>query len=349
VSGTSAGALPGRFAILDRIADPDVERAVIGSHGTIACYRATSAADLPNEIADLDAVAVWHELDVTADILHRLKRCRTVVRAGVGFDSVDIATADKLGIRVVNIPDYGTNDVADHAVMLTLAAVRRLSRYEESLRHDPAGHWNADLGGRGMRRLTGRKVGVVGFGRIGSAYAHRMRAFGCPIAFYDPYLPDGVDKAWQAERYTSLATLFANCDIVSLHTPLTSETTGMVDAAALAYARPDMILVNTSRGAVIDLDAIDAALRADLLAAFAADVLPQEPPDPAHPLIADYAAGAPWQQGRIVLTPHAAFYSDDCERELREKSARAMLDAWFGLPSRNQVNRAHGTRGASSA
>lgn len=327
-----------KFGILDRIHQPYVEQEIIGDIGDLTCFQARTADDLPASISELDAVVVWHELAITADILHRLENCRVVVRAGVGYDSVDLSTASALGIPVVNVPDYGTNDVADHTLMLVLAAARRLPLYDHALRSDPESNWVAGLGGAGMRRLTGRRVGIVGFGRIGTAVAHRVRAFGCDVSFLDPFLPDGIDKSWQVTRCATLEELVSTSDIICLHTPLNAVTEHLVDARLLAHARPDTILVNTSRGGVVDLDAVYGALRSGTLAAFAADVLPAEPPNPAHPLIAAFAKDETWQRGRIVLTPHAAFYSDDCERELRIKCTKSMLDAWHGRPLRNCVN-----------
>jgi phosphoglycerate dehydrogenase-like enzyme len=327
-----------KFGILDRLECADEEEPILKDLGDVHCYRARSNAELPDDIGELDAVMVWHELAITEEILTRLKRCRVVVRAGVGVDSVNLGAASRLGIPVVNVPDYGTNDVADHAVMLLLSATRRLSLYEAALREDPTRNWAAEVGGRGMRRLTGRRVGIVGFGRIGTAVAHRLRAFGCDVAFYDPYLPCGVEKSWQVRRYASLYELLGNSGIVSLHVPHTAETERMIDATALARARDGLVLVNTSRGGVVDLDAVHSALRSGRLEAFASDVLPVEPPSRDHPMIAAYVAHEAWQAGRLVLTPHAAFYSDDCEHELRTKSALAMRDAVEGRPLANCVN-----------
>ncbi|MGH3888238.1 MAG: C-terminal binding protein [Pseudonocardiaceae bacterium] len=327
-----------KFGILDRLEHADEEESILADVGDVYCYRARSNTDLPDDISELDAVMVWHELAVTKEILTRLTRCRVVVRAGVGYDSVDLAAASMLGIPVVNVPDYGTNDVADHTVMLLLSATRRLLRYEAALREDPARNWAAEVGGRGMRRLTGRRVGIVGFGRIGTAVAHRLRAFGCDLAFFDPYLPSGVDKSWQVRRNVSLEELLDGCDIVSLHVPHTAETDRMINATVLGDARDGLVLVNTSRGSVVDLDAVYGSLRQGRLEAFASDVLPVEPPSLDHPLIAAYVAQEAWQVGRVVLTPHAAFYSEDCERELRRKSALAMRDAVEGRPLTNCVN-----------
>lgn len=327
-----------RIGILDRLAEVGIEQGIFGDRAEALWFRAREPADLPDEIGGLHAAIVWHELAVTEDILARLTSCRAVIRAGVGYDSVDLGAAGRLGIAVLNVPDYGTNDVADHTLALLLGAVRRLPRYEAALRIDPHGGWSPEAGGRGLRRLTNRTVGIVGFGRIGSAVAHRLRAFGCRVGFFDPYVSDGVERAWQVRRFATLDALLAKSQIVTLHAPLTEETRGILDRRAVSAMPADGVLLNTSRGELVDLDAVHDAVRDGHLAAFAADVLPVEPPDRSHPLIQAYAAAEEWTVGRIVLTPHAAFYSEDCERDLREKAARAALDVVTGKPLRNCVN-----------
>lgn len=330
-----------RFGVLDRLERADVEQAALADLGEVRCFQAGTAEDLPLDVATLDAAMVWHELVVTEAVLDRLERCRVLVRVGVGFDSVDLASAGRLGIPVVNVPDYGVNDVADHAVMLLLAVLRRLSSYENALRADPVANWRPELGGRGMRRLTGLRVGVIGFGRIGSAVARRLQAFGCRVAFFDPYLADGVEKSWQVGRFGDVGDLVSQSDVLTLHVPLDRSTERLVDDSLLAVAPEGMILLNTARGGLVDLDAVHRALLSGRLGGFGADVLPVEPPDPDHPLIAAFRADEPWLRGRIALTPHMAFFSEDCERELREKSAAAMADAVLGRPLRNCVNLPH--------
>jgi D-3-phosphoglycerate dehydrogenase/C-terminal binding protein len=242
-----------------------------------------------------------------------------------------------MGIPVDNVPDYGTNDVADHTMAMLLALCRRLPVYYDALRQDPVGAWVPETGGE-VRRLTGATIGIVGLGRIGTAVAVRARAFGMRVVFYDPYLPDGFDKSLQVERIASLEELVAASDFISIHAPLTPETATMIDYRVLSLVKPGATLINTARGGIVCLDAVYRALRNNRLSAFAADVLETEPPDHAHPLIRAFHERAPWLNGRMLLTPHAAFFAVESRIEMRRKSAQRMLDAVSGVPLRNCVN-----------
>jgi phosphoglycerate dehydrogenase-like enzyme len=250
-------------------------------------------------------------------VLKRAPRCRLLVRAGVGFDSVDLAAAGSLGIPVCNVPDYGTTDVADHAVALVLALRRALPFLSDRLRADPVGNWDFAATPQTQQRLRGQTVGIVGLGRIGLAAARRAAAFDMPVGFYDPYLPVGEELATGYRRFATLEELLAWADVVSVHTPLTDETRGMFGAAAFAAMKPGAVLVNTARGPIVDIDALHEALRSGGLGGAGLDVLPEEPPDPAHPLIAAFAAGEDWLRGRLYLTPHAAFACPQSLHDLR--------------------------------
>lgn len=327
-----------RAGILDRLDEAKVEREVLGPDVAIRLFQAETPADLPDAVSEMDVVSLWHHLTVDAATLERLSRARALVRVGVGFDNVDLEAAGRLGIPVVNIPDYGTNDVADHALALLLALSRGLQRYETELRRDMRIGWDPAVGGA-LRRLTGRRLGLVGFGRIGAAVAHRARAFGMQVSFFDPYLPAGIEKAWQVTRAGSLDLLLRNSDIVSLHTPSTAETRGMINARTLSSMPAGAILINTARGDLVEIEAVAESLRAGRLGAFGTDVLPQEPPE-ATGLFAAYSADEDWLRGRLVLTPHAAIQAEECMLEIRRKAAAAMADALAGRPLMNCVNRA---------
>jgi len=258
-----------------------------------------------------------------ADILRRMTRCRIVVNSGVGYDHVDIRAAADLGIPVCNVPDYGTTEVADHAIALTLALCRGIVAYDATLR--TVGGWDA-LGMPGVRRIRGLRFGVVGLGRIGLATARRAAAFGMTIGFHDPHLPVGTELAHGWRRYATLEALLAETDVLSLHTPLTAATEGMIDAAALARLPPGAVLVNTSRGRVVRLDAVEAALRSGRLAGAGLDVLEHEPPDFAHPLLAAWRAGEPWLRNRLIVTPHAAFFTPESIEDKRRLTTTTALD-----------------------
>lgn len=329
-----------KFGILDYLSEAGVEHTVLGSDAEIKCLGCQDEHELPEDISDLTAVMLWHIMTLSAETLRRLESCRVIVRVGVGYDNVDCAAAGALGIPVVNIPDYGTNDVADHTFALLLAASRRLLSYDSALRTDPIRGWNPDVVGH-MRRLTNATLGIVGLGRIGTSVALRAKAFGMVVAFYDPYVPDGYDKALQVKRYDSIDELVGVSDYLTLHAPLTGETKSMINAGVLARCKPGLTLINTARGRIVSLDAVYQALTNGQLRAFAADVLDPEPPNPEHLLLKAYLNRESSLDGRILLTPHAAFHTRESRHEMRVKSAKQMLRAAHGLPLSNCVNIAY--------
>jgi phosphoglycerate dehydrogenase-like enzyme len=270
-----------------------------------------------------------------ADLVAEAQRCRIIVRCGVGFDAVDIRAAGAHGIPVCNVPDYGVDEVADHAIMLMLACNRGLLRVERTTRFSLA-PWDKRAVAS-VPRLAGQTMGIVGLGRIGSATAVRAKALKMRVIACDPYLRPGTEKVLGVEL-TDLPTLLAESDVVSLHTPLTEETRKMIDERALARMKPTALLINTSRGAVVDVDALAQALRTGRLAGAGIDVLPTEPPQADLPLI------KLWQQQQgepfvnLIITPHTAFYSDAGMVEMRIKAAQEIARALRGKPLRNCVN-----------
>jgi phosphoglycerate dehydrogenase-like enzyme len=192
-----------------------------------------------------------------------------------------------------------------------------------------------------VRRLRGRVFGVVGLGRIGLAAPQRARAFQLDVAFYDPYLPAGTELSTGFRRMKTLAALLGESDIVSLHCPLTPETTRLIDDRALAALKPGAVLVNTARGGVVDLDAVERALRASTLCAAALDVLPVEPLDRSHPLLAAWTRHEPWLEGRLIVTPHAAFYTPESLADMRRLAMVTIAEFFRDGTLRACVNREH--------
>jgi len=326
--------------IPDRLRPPaDVEQEVFGPEVRILTPCALHTSEISDEVwASVDAILAWHELQFTADVIAKLERCQVIVRVGVGFDNVDLEAAGRQGIMVCNIPDYGTADVADHAIGLMLALARGIYAFSEQVRaSNDNWHWNA---AGTLHRLADATLGIIGLGRIGTATALRAKAFGMRVVFYDPYIPDGQDKALGVTRCYELADLLAQADVVSIHTPLTSETRGMANAAFFSMLKPGAIFINTARGAIVDLDALTEALRSGQVGAAGLDVLPQEPPDPDHPLIRAWRARESWIAYRLIITPHAAFYCEEAYREMRMKAALEAKRVLAGQKPRNCVNEA---------
>ncbi|GHU43757.1 hypothetical protein FACS1894190_14550 [Spirochaetia bacterium] len=326
-----------KYGILNFSTETTVEDEIIGGE-SIQCFKCKSEDDLPDSISRLEACMVWHELQVTKTTIDRLKNCKVIVCVGVGFNNVDTKYAGSAGIPVVNIPDYGTNDVADHTFALLLSLCRKITTYNSKLKENPALNWDVSLGGV-IHRLTNAKLGIAGLGRIGTAVAGRAKAFGMDVSFYDPYIPDGYDKSLNIKRFSDLKSMFAVSDYICIHTPLTDETYHMIGAEVLESAKTGITLINTARGAIVDLDAVYNSLKSGKLGTFASDVMEIEPPENANPLIRAFSKGEPWLDGRMILTPHSAFYAVESRHEMREKAARQMWNAVNGIPLRNCVNK----------
>ncbi|MFT8244748.1 NAD(P)-dependent oxidoreductase [Roseomonas sp. BN140053] len=294
------------------------------------------------EVAEADwaaarAVIATHRRRFDAALAARMTRCKVLVRSAAGYDNVDLEAFGRAGIAVCNVPDYGTTEVADHAMALLLALARGVVVADAAQRSRP-GSWDWRVAQPVARRLRGARLLVVGLGNIGLAVARRAAAFDMRVSFYAPRRPPGLELALGMERADDLGAALAEADMVSLHVPLTPATRGLFGAATLARMKPGALLVNTARGEILDLDALHDALRAGRLGGAALDVLPDEPPDPAHPLLRAHAAGEAWLAGRLILTPHIGFLSPDAAADLRRLAIRTALDALRDGVLRSCVN-----------
>ena len=285
-----------------------------------------SLAELPDALcAQADALMTLR-LAVPAGQLERFPKLRVVLRMGVGYDRVDRAACARRGITVCNIPDYGTEEVADHAMALALGLRRGLFLHHETQRADPPAAWGV-IDTPLVRRMSVQRFAVLGLGRIGTAVALRAKAFGFDVVFFDPALPNGADRALGIRRAPSLAALMAQADVLSIHAPLTTATRGLVGAAELALLPAGAVVVNTARGPILDLDALEAGLRSGHIAGAGLDVIPVEPPvEPVPNLLRAYRAREPWLQGRLVVTPHSAFHTPEAWDDIRLKGIETMRD-----------------------
>jgi D-3-phosphoglycerate dehydrogenase len=252
--------------------------------------------------------------------LARLDHCRIIARYGIGVDNIDLEAARRHDIVVTNVPDYSVEEVAVHALGLLLAALRRLPTAQKMVAE---GRWGID-GVRPIRRLSLLTVGLLGYGRIGRRLGSFLEVVGTNFIVHDPYLRPDV----AGPPLVGFEELLETADIISIHAPLTPDTRSMIDTAAIALMRPGAILINTSRGPLVDLDAVTAALSEGRLGGAALDVFDAEPLD------ADRIAGVP----NLVATPHMAYYSEEALAESQRKAATQVIKVLTGEPPDYQVN-----------
>ena len=261
---------------------------------------------------------------VTAEDLARLPSLRVISTPSVGFEHLDVAAATERGVWVCNVPDYCVDEMADHALALLLALVRGIVELDRSVRE---GHWDHAAAGA-LRRIADVRLGVIGFGRVGRALSSRALALGMDVAAYDPLVAD-EEIAAAGVRASRLDELLATSDAVSVHAPLTTETRGLIGAAELARLPADALVVNASRARLVDTTALLEALRSGHLGGAALDVLDVEPPSPEAP--------APAAR-RLVVNPHAGWYSERAEEEVFVRAAESVRDVLEGRRPRGAVN-----------
>lgn len=312
--------------IVDFLDETTVEAPVLAGLARVETAGVHDEADLTDDqLAGADVLILFHDLPMMTDATFaRAKRCVGVVRAGVGYNNVDLEAAAARGIVVCNVPDYGAEEVADHAIMMLLAVARELVASHESIR---AGVWDYQIT-KTAPRLRGKTLGLVGCGRIGTATALRAKAFGLDVVFYDPYLSPGLDKALGIRQADRLEDLLEESHFVSLHCYLDPKSRHLIDKKALARMRPGSILVNTARGSVVDQEALIEALDSGHLLGAGLDVVEREPLDD------DRLRHHP----RVLLTPHSGFYSVEGFAELRQKAAEEARRLLLNEPPRCPVN-----------
>lgn len=302
--------------------DVEQERAVAAELGAdFEVRQCTTEAETLAAVAGAD-VAVVNFAPMTADVLAAMAPGAAVVRYGVGYDNVDVEAAKRLGVAVANVPDYGSDTVADHTVAALLALLRRIPDYDRRIRTDG---WCQPASVGPVAGFASTTVGLIGTGRIGLAVARRLTAFGITVLAHDPYARDlGPD----GPELVALEDLFARSHAVSLHCPLLPETKHLLDRDAFAKMRPGAVVVNTSRGGLIDPQALVEAIEAGTVVGAALDVFEVEPLEATSPLR---------DRPEILFSPHAAFYSDDSLAALQRLAADEVRRALTGVELRSRV------------
>lgn len=295
----------------------EIERAIITKAGGLLVDGDT----LPNEAAafqeaaDADVVVVrWTQM--TAERICRLPRCRAIVRYGIGYDNVDYEAATAAGIIISHSPTYGVDEVATHAFALLLACVRDIPATHQRIL---GGVWSDNPPTR-QWRMAGRTIGLIGLGNIGSAMARKLAGWQMRILAVDPYVPPEL-AACVGAQLVDLPTLCRESDYISLHPPLLPETHHLISRREIGMMKPGVILVNTSRGPVLDGDALAEGLSSGKVAAAALDVFEREPLPADSPLR---------RHPRLVLSDHAAWYSEDSLAELKRTVAEAAAQVGIG-------------------
>ncbi len=248
---------------------------------------------------------------VNAKVFAARPEIRIASRYGAGFDTINTADAAQHGVWVANSPDYGVGEVSTHALAMALDLIRNITVYDRAVK---AGEWHYTTAGI-IPRASDLTIGIIGLGRIGKRMAHISRNLFKRVIAYDPYIIDGDFPAY-VER-VGREELFRQAHVASLHTPLNDETRNMIDASLLNLLQPQSYLVNSARGGLIKIDDLLAALENGKLKGAALDVLPVEPPETSAAIV---------QHPRVLLSPHAAFFSDVAARELRRKAAQNLID-----------------------
>jgi D-3-phosphoglycerate dehydrogenase len=301
----------------------DLARAVVSRAG--AELRLASQPTPESIVAaarEADALLVTYA-KINADMIREMKKCKIISRFGIGVDNVDIEAATRQRIVVTKVPDYCIDEVSDHAMALLLSLVRKIP-FSSARAH--AGRWEMPAV-TPIHRLRGTVLGLVGFGRIPQLVAPKAKAFGMRVMAYDPYLPLNVMEQAGVGRL-EFPELLKISDYISIHSPLLPETHHLFSDEVFRQMKPGALIVNTSRGPVVDEAALARALDAKQLAGAALDVLEQEPP-----------VNSPlFGRDNVILTPHTSFYSVESLEELQTKAAEEVVRVLSGQPPLNPVN-----------
>ncbi len=316
----------------DVFPDIEVEREVLASLDVVVVKRPCWHEDEIIAVGKEASALVVGDEPISARVLAHLPRCLVIVKPAVGVDNIDIAAATEQGICVANVPDYGADEVATHAMALLLNAIRYVDAIAADVRR---GVWRP-MPPYPIQRSAGRTLGIVGFGRIGRSVARKASGFGWRVLVFDPY----IEPEENGVEAVDLDTILTQSDFITLHTPLTDETRGLIDATALGKMKSSAFLVNTARGGIVDSTALYTAVEEGQIAGAALDVVDAEPPPPDHPL---------YRSERILVTAHVAWYSQQAFEDLRMKTVQEVARVLRGHLPHNLLNPAVDSRGLTAA
>jgi lactate dehydrogenase-like 2-hydroxyacid dehydrogenase len=293
--------------ITDYIENPDIERSILGDL-------------LSKDKETAEVILVWHQ-KIDTDYLNLFPNLKGVIRYGVGYDAIDLEAIKNKGVVFCNTPDYGTDEVSDTAIGMIMSMTRGISRYDYFCRQYKDNSWQENTITK-LRRSNQLVLGVIGAGRIGGSILRKVKAIGFNLIFFDPYKERGYEKMLGVDRVDSLDELLEVSDIVSINTPLTDETRGMVNINFISKMKHGASLVNTARGEIIDnIDDFIEPLKSGKILNLGLDVLPEEPPKNIG-LIALWRSREDWLDGRLIINPHTSYYSKESYAEMRKKASK---------------------------
>lgn len=294
------------------VPDLSVEKEILKKiNAEIVVPKSVEESDLIDCGKDCDFIMVDHD-PIPKSLIDRLDKCKAIIRLGIGYNNVDVEAASAKGIMVANCPDYCQDEVADHALALTLTCARKTAAFNTAVRK---GMWDVKALGP-IYRLRGRLFAIYGFGSIARKVAVRAAAFGFDVAAFDPYIPESVFAEAGVKKAGSLEDLAAAADVFSIHAPLTNETKGSVNMSIFRKMKPACILINTSRGSLVNEADLAEALEKKVIAMAGLDVLIDEPPAPDSRLLS---------LENVILTPHVSFYAEESDVDLRVKTAEEIV------------------------
>tara|TARA_A100001011_G_scaffold399853_1_gene510567 strand:+ start:1963 stop:2919 length:957 start_codon:yes stop_codon:yes gene_type:complete len=279
---------------------------------------------IPNLSDKTTILLVWHKI-INSDFLQKYPNIRAIVRYGVGVDNIDLEKCRELGINVYNTPDYGVDEVSDTAISMALSLARRVKQLEIfAIKNRDA--WTGAKIPFSMKRINNMNIGIIGLGRIGGAFARKMKVFSSKISFFDPYIPSGIEKTFNIRRFDNLNDLLENSDIVSVHTPLNNQTKGVINKDFINKMKKGSILINVSRGPIVkDNKYILKALQNNSLSGYGTDVFVDEPPNLNDELYQLWLKKDQITE-KVIINPHTSYFSEEAIKECREKATLNVLN-----------------------
>lgn len=311
-------------AVTDHIKDFSIEKNLLGDYFDNQLSKKTTI------------ILVWHK-EINEAFFREHPKVRAVVRYGVGYDNIDIEFCKKNNIIVANTPDYGVDEVSDSALAMILYLTRKIGTLE-NLAQEDNNYWLGKEINLNMRRINTLSLGIIGLGRIGGSIAKKFLPFSKNIGFFDPYLPNGYEKVYGINRYYDLAEILENSDIVSVNTPLTKETNGLINKEFLKQMKKGSYLINLSRGPIVEnKDDILNSLLSNELEGYGTDVWTNEPPLSIDTLQIAWKENKKDLKGRLIVNPHTAYYSKEALEESRSKACTTCLKIINGEKIINRI------------